>query len=148
MKGYEKPMVLVNAGLSEGIYAASGAGGEVTTDCWTVDAQSVQDWNGSHNVFEVACKHSTSVEHISSQTDVTLVFSDTLTDAYSEFPCTFSGNTVTITRTLHANAYQSGDSVTYKVWVKAADETKTKAIYCTTAGISCTHQVNVQGKYD
>lgn len=25
MKGYEKPMVIVNDGLSEGVYAASGA---------------------------------------------------------------------------------------------------------------------------
>lgn len=146
MKAYVKPIVLEAEELSEGIYTASGE--DVTTDCWTIEAVSVQDWSGSHHVFEIRCKHSTDVVHISSNTEVKLTFSDNLTDAYSEFPATFSGNTVTVNRTLHANAYKSGDTMTYKVWVKAADEATTKAITCTYAGISCTHQVNVQGGYD
>ena len=126
MKGYEKPMVMVNDGLSEGVYAASGA--TEAADCWTVDPVSVQDWNGSHHVFEIRCVHSTAVQHISSATTVTLTFSNALTDAYSEFPSSFSGTNVTVTRELHANAYKSGDTMTYKVWVKA-----------------CTKTVNVQG---
>lgn len=140
MKGYEKPIAVINDELNEGVYAASGA------DCWTVNARSVQDWNGSHHVFEVSCQHSTAVEHISSATTVTLTFSNTLTDAYSEFSSSFSGNSVTVTRELHANAYKSGDNVTYKVWVKAADEASTKALAVTGATISCTKTVNVQGK--
>lgn len=177
MKTYEKPIVLLNEELAEGVYAASGAEPEnpntpenpdtpenpgggpdngseptpdagVTTDCWTVDAKSVQDWNGSHHVFEVTCKHSTDVVHISSQTEVSLTFSNTLTDAYSEFECSFGGTTATVTRTLHANAYKSGDTMTYKVWAKASDEATTKALTCTSAVISCTHAVNVQGGFD
>lgn len=143
MKGYEKPMVIVNDGLSEGVYAASGA--TEAADCWTVSAKSVQDWNGSHNVFEVHCVHSNAVQHISSASTVTLTFNNTVTDASSEFPCQFSGNNVTITRELHANAYQSGDDVTYKVWVKSADEATTKGLACVGATISCTKTVNVQG---
>lgn len=141
MKGYEKPVAIVNDEISEGIYADSGS-----ADCWTVEAPSVQDWNGSHHVFQVHIVHSNSVEHISSASTVTLTFSNTLTDAYSEFESSFSGNTVTITRTLHANAYKSGDDATYKVWVKAADEASTKALTVTGATISCTKTVNVQGK--
>lgn len=143
MKTYERPVVLVNEELAEGVYAASGAA--ESADCWTVDATSVQDWNGSHHVFEVSCKHSTAVEHISSATTVTLTFSNTLTDAYSEFSSSFSGSSVTVVRELLADAYKSGDNVTYKVWVKAADEATTKAITCTGKTISCTKTVNVQG---
>ncbi len=146
MKAYVKPVVLAAEELSEGIYTASGE--DITTDCWTVDAVDVQDWNGSHHVFEVRCRHSTSVEHISSSTLVTLTFSSPVTDAYSEFTCNYSGNTVTIERELHANAYKSGDNMTYKVWVKAADEPTTKSISCTQKVISCMHKANVQGKYD
>ena len=140
MKGYEKPVAVINDELSEGVYAASGS-----ADCWTVSAKSVQDWNGSQHVFEVHITHSTAVEHISSASTVTLTFSNTITGVYSEFPASCSGNTVTITRTLHANAYKSGDNATYKVWVQAADEASTKALYCTGATISCTKTVNVQG---
>lgn len=151
MKSYEKPIAVVNDEISEGVYAASGAGGGgggSSTDCWTVDAVSVQDWNGSHHVFEIRCAHSTAVKHISSNTEVNLTFSAPLTDAYSEFSCSFSGTSVTVNRTLHANAYNSGDTMTYKVWVKAADEAATKGITCTGATITCTHQTNVQGDYD
>ena len=142
MKTYEKPVVLANEELAEGVYAASGAEGG---DCWTVDPVSVQDWNGSHHVFEIRCVHSNTVEHISSASTVNLTFSSPLKDAYSEFTCTFSGSTVTVVRELHANAYKSGDTMTYKVWVQAADEATTKGITCTGATISCTKTVNVQG---
>lgn len=148
MLSYQKPIVLLNEDLAEGVYAASGGGGDTSTDCWTVTPVSVQDWSGSHHIFEIRCTHSNTVEHISGATTVTLKFSAPVTDAYSEFPCTFSGSTVTITRTLLADAYNSGDNMTYKVWVKAADEAATKSISCTDATITCKHETNVQGKYD
>ena len=148
MKDYEKPVVKINDYIGEGVYAASGADGETSTDCWTVDAVSVQDWDGAFHVFEIRCVHSTEVVHISSNTEVTLVFSATLTNARSEFPCSFSGDTVTVNRELHANAYKSGDTMTYKVWVDAGDEALTKGISCTYAGITCTHQPNVPGGFD
>lgn len=140
MKSYEKPILEITEGLAEGVYAASGE-----PECWTINPVSVQDWSGSYHVFEIRCTHSTQVEHISSATTVTLTFSQPLTDAYSEFSSTFSGNTVTVVRELLADAYKSGDTMTYKVWVKASDEATTKAISCTGATISCTKSVNVQG---
>lgn len=142
---YEKPIIVVNEEVSEGVYASSGS--IDSADCWTVTPVSVQDWNGSHHVFEIQCIHSNAVEHISSATTITLTFDRPVNDAYSEFPCTFSGNTVTITRELHANAYKSGDTMTYKVWVRGIDEADTKGISCVGAGIECNKSVNVQGKF-
>lgn len=141
---YIKPIVIENEELSEGIYTASGA---ENSDCWTATPVSVQDWNGSHHVFEIHCVHSSMVEHISSTTTVTLSFDQPVNDAYSEFPCTFNGNTVTITRELHANAYKSGDVMTYKVWVQGVDEAATKGMACVGAWIECSKSVNVQGDF-
>jgi len=145
MKNYEKPIAVVNDELSEGVYAASGAS---SADCWTINPYSVQDWNGSHHVFEVKIVHSDSVKHISTASTSTITFSNNLQDAYSEgnVSVSFGGNTVTAVRTLHANAYQSGDVATFKVWVQAADEATTKALTVTGATISCTKSVNVQGE--
>ena len=51
MKVYEKPVVSVDAGMTEGVYAASGAGGSiVTVDFLRYDG----DWgNGGTAVFNV-----------------------------------------------------------------------------------------------
>lgn len=143
MMNYEKPLILANEDIAEGVYAASGAD---SADCWTVTPVSVQDWDGSYHVFEMHCVHSATVEHISSASTVVLTFSNTLTEAKSEYPCSCSGATVTVTRELLADAYKSGDNVTYKVWAKAADEATTKALTVTSSTISCTKTVNVQGK--
>lgn len=146
MKNYEKPVVLANEELAEGVYAASGGIGEA--DCWTINAYSVQDWNGSYHVFEVAIVHSNTVQHISTESTSVLTFNHTLTDAYTEsdFSCSFSGSTVTVVRASHANAYQSGDNATFKVWVKAEDEATTKALAVTGSSITDTGKtVNVQG---
>lgn len=140
---YEKPVICLNNDFFEGVYAASGA---ENMDCWTVLPLSVQEWNGSHHVFEIHCQHSITVEHISTASTVTLTFDQPVTDAYSEFPCTYSGSTVTITRELHANAYKAGDDMSYKVWVKGVDEVATKGMTCIGAVISCTKTANVQGK--
>ena len=138
---YNKPMIFATNDLAEGVYAASGG------DCWSGYAQSVQDWNGSHHVFEMRLQHSTAVEHISTAVTLTLVFSHVVNDAYSEngWSCSVSGNTVTVTRVNHANAYNSGDSVTFKVWANTGDEATTKAMSCDITGFSCTKTANVQG---
>lgn len=145
MKSYEKPIAVVNDGLSEGVYAASGAG---SADCWTINPYSVQDWSGSHHVFEIKIIHSDAVKHISQSSTSVLTFSNTLTDVSSEgnVSVSFSGNTVTAVRTLHANAYQSGDVATFKIFARAADEATTKALTITGATISCEKVVNVQGE--
>ena len=146
MVKYEKPVLDVVAGFSENVYMASGNNGG--GDCWIVGGSSVQDSNGSHHVFEIRATHSNQVEHISTGVTYVITFSAPLTDAYAEFPYTVSGNTVVVTRELHANGYKSGDNVTFKVWAKGADEATTKALAITGISWSCQHATNVQGKYD
>ena len=96
----EKPALDGVAGFSENVYMASGNNGG--GDCWVVGGSSVQNWDGSSNVFEIRATHSNQVEHISTGVTYVITFSAPLTDARSEFPCTVSGNTVVVTRQLHA----------------------------------------------
>lgn len=147
MKNYERPIVVINDDLAEGVYAASGlpTGPKGTSDCWDFEIYSVQDSNGSHQVFEIKLRHHTGMEHISSATTVSVTFSSTLSDAYAEFDSTFSGSTITITRVLLADAYNDGDWVTYKIWAKGTDEATTKALTVTDVSLSCTKSINVQG---
>jgi hypothetical protein len=147
MVKYEKPVLSMVEGTGEGVYMASGVGSS-DANCWTVSGRSVQSWSGVYNVFEISAQHSNEVEHISSNVDYVFTFSAPITAAESEFPCTFSGNKVYVSRTLHANAYQSGDSVTFKVMVAAGDQAATELLSITNISWSCTHQTNVQGKYD
>lgn len=143
MKEYVKPVVLENEELMEGVYAASG-------DCWDVSAPSTQDWNGNSHEFEVRATHNNDLEHISGQCTVRLVFSNTISNATAEAEtCTWSGNTVTVTRKSHGNAYLSGDKMSFKVRVACADEASTRSVTCTSVTCTyCDHQTNVQGGYD
>ena len=136
---FEKPSVVVLDNLSEGVFAASG--------CWSGFVVNAQDWNGSHHVFEIHLTHSKEVEHISTACTITLLFTGVVTDVYTEnnWSCTLNGNTVTLTRPSHANAYNSGDEVTYKVWAKSTDEASTKALSCSITSYDCSKQTNVQG---
>ncbi len=146
MKNYEKPIVMINEDLAEGVYAASGLTGPAgTSDCWSFDVYSVQDWNGSHHIFEIKLTHHTGLEHISGATSVSVTFSSPLTDAYSEFGSGYSGSTITISRELLADAYNDGDLVTYKIWASTGDEATTKALTVTNVTVSCDKQINVQG---
>ena len=146
MVKYEKPVLDVVAGFSENVYMASGNNGG--GDCWVASGSSVQNWDGSSNVFEIRATHSNQVEHISTGVTYVITFSAPLTDARSEFPCRVSGNTVVVTRELHANGYKSGDNVTFKVWAKGADEATTKALAITGISWKCDHATNVHGETD
>lgn len=139
MSKYLKPIVLVNEDLAEGVYAASG-------DCWSVEVTSAQDDAGGYHNFRVHAVHSASAEHISSKTVITVVFSDIVTAATFEgFDVSVSGNTVTLTRETHGNSYQSSDqfNTLLSIW---SDNYKTISVV--KADIVCTHETNVQGKYD
>ncbi|MBR1743883.1 MAG: hypothetical protein IJ733_18885 [Lachnospiraceae bacterium] len=142
MKKYERPDAVVIHSVNEGVYAVSGK-----ADCWKWTGKSVQDWNGSHNVFEMEGTHFDTVQHIYDSVTVTYTFNSPIVDAYSEndWQVEVSGNTVTVKRVNHGNGYNSGDHVTYKVWVKAADEATTKALALTDLAWACGKQVNVQG---
>lgn len=141
---YEKPIVLVNEELAEGVYAASGAAStETSSECWTVSVTRDQEDAGGYSTYRVAATHSNSVTHISSKTVVTVEFNGAVTSAeYEGFDVSVSGSTVTLTRESHANAYYSGDNFNslLKVWPKG--------LAVTSSGIVCTHEVNVQGGFD
>ena len=145
MENYIRPIVEVNSDFAEGIYAASGVNGTHEATCWSINAFSVQEWDGSSHVFETHIEHNGMANHISEATYVTLTFNFPVVAARSEFETTFSGNTVVIKRALLGDAYMSGDSVTYKVWVQGADEATTKAMSIIGYNVSCDKAVNVQG---
>lgn len=136
MSEYLKPVVLENEELSEGVYAASG-------DCWTVDVTLAQPDAGGYANFRVNAVHSTTAQHISTDTTIVIVFNQPVTNATFEgFDVSISGNTVTLTRTSHGNSYASSDqfNTLLSVW---ADDYKTLSVV--SADISCTKTVNVQG---
>lgn len=139
MKNYERPIVMINEDLAEGVYAASG-------DCWTVSHESKQDHNGQGHVWEITIVHALNLQHISDASTVVLTFNYPIVSASAqEYSCTVSGNTVTIYRERLGDAYTSGDTATYKVIASAADVDTTKALAITNATISCKKSVNVQG---
>lgn len=135
----EKPSVVLMDDLAEGVFAASG--------CWSGSVKSTQDWVDGYHVFEIHLIHSQEVEHISTACTIKLAFTGAVIDARAEndWPCSVNGTTVTVTRTSHANAYKSGDDVTYKVWAKSVDEATTKALSCSITSYDCSKQTNVQG---
>ncbi|MCM1056189.1 MAG: hypothetical protein NC517_01060 [Firmicutes bacterium] len=142
MMNYEKPIVLANEDVAEGVYAASGAAEETSSDCWKVDVTMDQQDAGGYSTYRVKAKHSDGVTHISSKTVVTVVFNGSVSAAEFEGSAEVSGNTVTLTRESHANAYYSGDNYDslLKIWPKG--------LAVTSSGIVCTHVVNVQGGFD
>jgi len=144
MKNYEKPVVMVNEGLAEGVYAASG-------DCWTISCTKTQPWNNMWTMFEAGMVHSTGLEHISNTCRMVFEFTEEVGDAYISVPgtCTVSGKTVIVQRDSHANAYKSGDLVTFALGVKAAVNPESGSIECERSYATyCDKADNVQGGND
>lgn len=144
-KEYFSPDVIVNDSISEGVYAASGV---TSGDCWSIKTTPGQhDVNGTYT-FEVSIDHPDTVEHISSKQVIVLIFNKNINNVSSTsgLACTVSGFTVTLTRELHANAYKAGDNATFNITVNGDFDNNELAI--TSSSVTCTHQTNVQGKFD
>ncbi len=149
MKNYEKPVMLAADGLSEGVYTASGAApNDDSGDCWTINWQSDQDWNGWGHTFRLIGTHSTDVVHISTASTMTVVFNANITQVETEGEYSIQGNKVIITRRNHANAYNSGDNFNILLAASAGDEGLTKGLTITDITISCEKKENVQGGFD
>ena len=148
MKTYVKPVIVASDEIAESVYMASGE--NWSSDCWSIEGKSVQEWAGDSQVFELKATHHSTMVHISGCTVVTVTFSGTLSanGSRAEFPYSISGSTMTITRELLADAYHSGDNYTFKVWASTGDEATTRALTITGLTISCRHDVNVQGGID
>ena len=146
MKKYEKPVVMINEELAEGVYANSG-------DCWTGSAINEQKWNGSHHEFEIRIVHSTDLLHISTYATVKIWFSNNIdTTDVGVDSCTFvsaAENYVIVTRYAHGNSYNSGDDATFKVRVRTGDQATTEALTVIKVDPTyCNREVNVQGGND
>ena len=134
---YVSPVVVDVEDMSEGVYLTGSGSG----DCWTIDYTVPQEWNGQAKVIEIHCKHSASVYHGSKGTIINLTFNQPLTNAYAEnstnFAVSFAGTAVKIERTLYADAFYSGDDVTFKLFVSAGSEDKTKLLSIVGKSIEC-----------
>ena len=75
MKNYEKPVVMINDELAEGVYAASG-------DHWSVNARPVQELDGKQ-IWEIVLTGITGVVDDEGDKGIvlTLTFSETVTEA-------------------------------------------------------------------
>jgi len=150
MKNYERPVVILNDELAEGIFATGGSGVNYDDDpeCWTVSV--TKDQVVAHEgwaTFRIQANHPGTVQHISSQSSVTITFSAPITSAVFEgFDVEVSGNVVKTTRVQHGNSYVSADQYNSLLKVYTADPAA-----LTVVGnpiITCKHEVNVQGKFD
>jgi hypothetical protein len=165
MKEYARPIAVVNDDVAESVFAASGfqvteelnANGDAVnpltgavlednegSECWTVASELVQmNSNGNgENIYQIRIVHSTSLEHLSNGTKVSLMFNQNVKDARSEFPTEVSGSVVTVNRELLGDSYRSGDQATFKVWATGDDYKTLQIVH----GICvCNKAINVQG---
>lgn len=140
MKKYERPVIVVNEELAEGVYAASGV---TDGECWTVDVQWAQTVDDNNVNFRVIANHPGTVAHISSASTVTIVFSHNVTSAKFEgFAADVNGNVVTLTRASHGNSYYSADQYNSLLELNTPNA---REISVVSSSIVCTKTVNVQG---
>ncbi|MCH5342950.1 MAG: hypothetical protein J1E64_02845 [Acetatifactor sp.] len=109
MKNYEKPIVLMNDEVSEGVYAASGAG--AGGDCYTVTAYIHQKPETGREDYriQVDATHAAKDLHHSTEQVLTLYFNQPVTFSFcSDSNATLSGGNGTsaldITYNYHNNA--------------------------------------------
>ena len=144
---YTKPVILANTDLAEGVYAASGS----APNCWHYEGISGnQNWNGSHHVFHLKMTHTAG--HISDSVSMIVHINGTVVSAYSNdngaAVTGISGNDIYVTRTNHANAENSTDTVTFGLWVQSHDQPTTEAL--SVSGVeftNCEKRTSVNGLY-
>ena len=133
---YVKPAVFDLDELAEPVYA-TGSGGS----CWTIDYTVPQDWNGQAKVIEIKASHTKIIEHQSKGVIITLMFDRPILNAYAEntndYQVEISGSVVKIARQSYANAFFSGDEVTFKLFVNGKDQDDTIAASIVNKMINC-----------
>lgn len=146
MKNYEKPIVMINEDMAEGVYAASGG------DCWTGTFQTENKWNGKGHEFRILLTHSNNLKHISTYCTVKVTFSSNITEVPETINCTvdeIGSNYVIVTRHAHGNSYNSGDTADFAVTVYTGDQVTTEALSVTKIEPTyCNKTTNVQGEND
>lgn len=131
MKTYERPIVLVNEELAEGVYAASGA------DCFTVTAVITQKPETGRETYciQVNARHNASDNHHSANQVLTLAFNQPVT--YSSSNGTLAGGDGTASLSIAYKYHQNGgDNIGLgDVYVKSAD-----GLAVTGAVLTCDHK--------
>lgn len=107
MMNYERPIILANEEVAEGVYAASGVGGE---NCYTVSAyitQTPQEGNLRYTIH-LDAQHNTTTHHSSGQVLV-LSFNMPVKYSWSNGTCVGGDGTseLRISYSYHSNAVES-----------------------------------------
>lgn len=124
MKKYERPVVMINEELAEGVYAASGASVVSAEGCWVLDYVSpvhqentIYTNNGVQ--VQISITHTNPENHLSSA-KVTINFNQTITSILEDSAvtlATFEGSTVYVTTDL--TTYNAGpENKTYNITVQ------------------------------
>lgn len=109
MKTYERPIVLVNEELAEGVYAASG--GDADEDCYTVTAYIHQTPETGRGDFRIQVNgvHQAGDGHHSGQQILVLYFNQAVT--YKDSNGSLAGgdgtSTISIDYSYHNNGYDN-----------------------------------------
>lgn len=112
MKTYEKPLVMVNNDLAEGVYAASGAGA-VGNGAYSLKEVAAWSQNKQYDVDFT----NTSSEEVDSVTVVMTIHGDVYSIT-GNISATITGNTVTVTYNNHGNGLKPNETIS-KVYLLA-----------------------------
>ncbi len=138
MKNYESPVIYDNEELAEGVYATGSGGGGAT--CWSVKINGSQDNAGidgvsgcTYSVTEVAASHHTDIVHdsigltfegdiqINTEGDsVKRIWAEQTDGVTYEFTFIEGSTHFFVTRNRYADAFHSGDEVTFKIMVASS----------------------------
>lgn len=111
MGKYEKPMIMANEDVSEGIYAASGAGAGDGEDCYSVDAyihQTPETGRGDYRI-QVNGRHAAGDNHHSGLQTLLLFFNQAVTYKSSNGTLVDGDGSecISIDYSYHNNAYDN-----------------------------------------
>ncbi len=140
MKKYEKPVVMINEELAEGVYAASG--------CWTIRTEfGNRVTSDGYTNFRVIADHNSTL-HISTATEIVIPFTGNVSSPVFDggsFEATASGTTVILTRKNHANSEGSPDGFNSNLAVTCDESTMPIDELIT---FKCSKEVSVNGGMD
>ena len=116
---YEKPIIIDNEELAEGVYA-TGRG-----NCWTVTYEIKQRNTNPYDPFvNVRIKGQHLAQHTSSALEIKITFDRAIRSAifdFDGFDCTVSGCEVTLKRNNHANGFGSLDNFDSNLRIVTSD---------------------------
>ncbi len=129
---YNKPLILTNDDMAEGVYAASGGSRSASiTGCWTGTATLNQKPELGQDCYTVHFDaHHESVSHLSPNTKIVVKFNQNITlgqQWYDVQSCTVNGDTITAYRYSGANPGEGFGST--GLYIKANDDIGIISVY-------------------